>query len=412
MADIELSVEEYLWFTEYQQGNVNVAGLIFDDLIEESLDLGREAYIIWNDQIEEIFGITEAFTPYHHAYIADAILSIDLIGGSQTRVKQSVLNVVYTKPVTPVKVAHMHLDLVMSGSDTFQEEVSSELQIHSTYANAVPYYWEHLFESFSIEIVEPQPYPPIYLRLYLSVSDLANMRHDVAQEYFFTSTCREEIFAWDGILWGWDHLVSDLLIDTDAIQEIIGKIADDYLHLEDGLTPHILVVHIVNDHVFAFDAALDEKFYLLTAADTIDSGDFVSEFMGHLIKDFLTFQEVQEDGVFRNCLTEDTFNAGDASQSERYYICLADDTVEITSGTVTFLSLSKTALEAFNSSDTAVPSGTFVGLAHESLAFRDIESCIHGIIIQEGIAMGDVELARWVFNVLLESGCDVADIIS
>ena len=411
MADIELSVEEYLWFTEYQQGNVNVAGLIFDDLIEESLDLGREAYVVWNDQIEETFEIAEAFTPYHHAYIADVILSIDLIGGSQTRVKQSVLNVVYTKPVAPVKVAHMHLDVVMSGSDTFQEEVSSELQIHSTYANAVPYYWEHLFESFSIEIEEPQPYPPIYLRLYLSVSDLANMRHDVAQEYFFTSTCREEIFAWDSILWGWDHLVSELLIDTDTIQEIIGKIADDYLYLEDGLTPHILVVHIVNDQVFAYDAALDEKFYVLTVADAIDFEEFISEYLGQLIDELLAFQGILEEGVFRHCLTEDSFNACDVSESERYYICLADDAVEMTSGTVTFLSLSKTALETFNSSDTAVPSGTFVGLAHESLAFRDIDSCIHGIIIQEGIAMGDVELARWVFNVLLESGCDVADII-
>ena len=60
MADIYLEVEDYLWFEEYQQGNVNVAGLVFDDLIEESLDLGHEAYVVWTDQIEETIDFSEA----------------------------------------------------------------------------------------------------------------------------------------------------------------------------------------------------------------------------------------------------------------------------------------------------------------------------------------------------------------
>jgi len=411
MANAYLEIEEYLWFTEYQQGNVNVAGLIFDDLIEESFDLCHEAYTVWNDQVEETFDIAEAFTPYHQAYVADTFSFIDLIGGSQTRVKQSVLNIVYTKPVAPISVAHMHLDIVMSGSDSFQEEVSSELQIHSTYANAVPYYWEQLFESFNIEMAEPQPYLPIYLRLYLSASDLVNMRHDVAQEYLFTSTCREEIFLWDGITRGWDHLVSDSLVNTDTIEEIIGKIADDHLFLEDTSVPRVLVVHIVNDQVFVFDAGVDEKFYLLTAADTIDVSNIVSEFMGYLINEFLILQEAQASGVIRHCYTEDVFHTEDDSVSERYYLCLADDTVELVDSAVTFLSLDETALERFNVSATAVPVGAFVGLASESLTFRDIDTYIQGIIIQEGIAMGDVELTRWVFNVLVESGCDTADII-
>jgi hypothetical protein len=411
MANAYLEIEEYLWFTEYQQGNVNVAGLIFNDLIEESFDLCHEAYTVWNDQIEENFNIAEAFTPYHQAYVADTIVFIDMIGGSQTRIKQSVLNIVYTKPIMPVKVAHMHLDVVMSGSDTFQEEVSSELQIHSTYSNAVPYYWEQLFESLNIEMAEPQPYLPIYLRLYLPVSDLVNMRQDVAQEYLFTSTCREELFVWDGILRGWDHMVADSLVNTDNIQEIIGKIADDYLFLEDTPEPRILVLHIIGDKVFVFDSAEHERYFLLTAADAIDFNDVVSEFLGHLIHEFLILQEVQGSGVSRHCSAADSFNASDVSESERYYICLADDTVELADGAVTFLSLNNTAFETFNASATAVPVGTFVGLASESLTFRDIDSYIQGITIQEGIAMGDVELTRWVFNVLVESGCDIADII-
>jgi len=411
MADAYFEIEEYLWFTEYQQGNVNVAGLVFDDLIEESFDLGHEAYVVWNDQIEETFGIAEAFTPYHLPVVGDALAFADLIGGSQTRVKQSVLNIVYTKPILPIKIAHMHLDVVMSGSDTFMEEVSSELQIHSTYANAVPYYWDQLFESFNIAMEEPQPYLPVYLKLLLSASDLVNMRHDATQEYLFNSYCREEFFLWDGILRGWDHLIADSLTNTDTIEEIIGKIADDYLFLEDTPAPRIIVLHIIADKVFVFDSAGHERLFLLTATDTFDLNDAVSEFLGHLIHEFLTLQEAQVSGVFRYCSSEDSFNAGDISESERYYICLADDTVELVDGAVTFLSLDETALETFNASATAVPVGTFVGLASESLTFRDIDSYIQGIIIQEGLDLGDVELTRWAFNVLVESGCDIADII-
>jgi hypothetical protein len=55
--------------------------------------------------------------------------------------------------------------------------------------------------------------------------------------------------------------------------------------------------------------------------------------------------------------------------------------------------------------------GSLVALASESLIFVDIGSYIHGLVIEEGLTLNDVQLLRWVFAVLVESGCDIGDII-
>jgi hypothetical protein len=412
MADAYFEIDEYLWFDETIQGNVNVAGLVFDDLIEETIDLGPEEVLtVYSDVIEEALGFAEGdFTGNHWVSVSDWI-DFQEAFGPPLRVRQSVLNVIMTTPVTPALIAHVHLD-VLHGVDVFWEEVSSELQIHSSYANAVPYYWEWIFESLGIDMTEPQPRPPITLTLKLLSNDLVNMRHDVTQEYLFNSKCFEEFFIWDGIVWGWDKRLADSLVDIDSIQEIIGKVADDYIYMGDGPVPRVKVVQIIDDRVFIFDAGTHEKYYLLTAADTIDISDRLMEIFGQVIAECLILQGVPVSGVSRYITAEESLHSMDAAISERYYLCLADETVDLTDGEIVFLSINRTVAETFNASSTAVPLGIFGGLASESLTFRDIDSYIHGLVIQEGLDLGDVELARWVFNVLIESGCNAADIIA
>jgi len=358
MANIQLAVEEYLWFAEYQQGNVNVAGLVFDDLIEETLALGPEEVLtVYSDVVEETLDFADDprhTGGQHWAAVSDTIAFAEIFGGAPIRVKQSVLNVVYTKPVMPINIAHMHLDVVMSGSDTFMEEVSSELQAHSTYANAVPYYWESCQESFAIDMVEPQPLPPITLALKLLTTDLVNMRHDVTQDYLFNSTCLESFFIWGEIIWGWDKLIAESLVSADVIKEIIGKLADEYLYLTDAIIAKFLGLHIINDAVFAFDKA----------------------------------------------------------DAERFYLCLAEDTITIVDGEVSFVTLDAGAGETLGISDAVFPQTAFTGLATESLIFTDIAAFAHDLIIEEGLALEDVELARWVHNVLVELNFDIADIIA
>ena len=354
MADAYFEIEEYLWLSEAIQGNVNVAGLVFDDLLEEIIGLGPEEVLtVFSEELEETLDFADDFNPYHYVAVADAIAFSEAFG-PPLRVRQSVVNIIMTSPLVAAQIANVHLD-VLHGVDIYWEEVSSELQIHSTYVNAVPYYWEWIFESLDIDMTEPQPEPPITLTLYLEDNDLVNMRHEVEQEYFFNSKCFEEFFIWDGIVWGWSHLVESPLDNADAIQEIIGKVADDYLFLVDAPMPLVKVLHLVDERVFIFDAGTHEKYYLLTAADTIA-----------IMEDEVSFRAI--------------------------------DIVGLVS-------------ETFGISGTATTQATFVKLATESLVFADISTFVHDLIIQEGLALGDVELTRWVFNVLIEIGCDLADII-
>ena len=357
MADAYFEIEEYLWFDETIQGNVNVGGLVYDDLIEETLDLGpEEVLMVYSDVLEETLDFADDpryVGGLHYTAVSDWI-DFQEAFGPPLRVRQSVLNLIMTTPVTPALIANVHLD-VLHGVDIYWEDVSDELQCHSSYANAVPYYWEWIFESIDIDMTEPQPLSPIYLRLYLLATDLVNMRHDVEQEYLFNSMCFEEIFIWDEIVWGWDHLVADSLVDTDSIQEIIGKIADDYLYLGDAPVPQVTVLHIMDERFFIFDEGTHEKYYLLVAADTFA-----------IMEDEVSFRAINSVGTVVEGL----------GLSEEVSMCPA-----------------------------------FTALATESLIFADIPTLVQEILIEEGLELGDVELTRWVFNVLVESGFDIADII-
>ena len=411
MAEAYFEVEEYIWFDETIQGNVNVAGLIFDDLLEDLIEFGYEDVLfVYSEQIEDNLGIAEAFTPYHQVTVGDILTFIEWFG-TPLRVRQSVINLIMTATPTPAMIANVHLD-VLHGVDIYWEEVASELQAHSSYANAVPYYWEYIYESLDIDMTEPQPEPPLILKLQPVAIDLLNMRHDVEQEYLFNSKCFEELFIWANIVWGWDKLLISTLTATDAIQEIIGKVADDYLYLVDEQELRLKVKHLISDRIFIYDTGTHEKYYLLTAADTIDFSDSLMEIFGQVIAESLILQGVPVSGVFRYITAEESLHSVDTAVSERYYLCLADETVDLTDGEVTFLSLQKSIVETLHASATTVTLGRFGGLASESLIFADIDSYIHGLIIEEGLAFGDVDLTRWVFNVLIESGCNVAEIIA
>jgi hypothetical protein len=355
MAIAYFEIEEYIWLDETIQGNVNVGGLVYDDLIEETLDLGPEEVLtVYSDVLLETLDFADdprRVGGQHWTEIYDTI-DIQERFGVPLRVRQSVLNLIMTTPVTPALIAHVHMD-VLHGVDVYWEEVSDELQCHSSYANAVPYYWEWIYESFDIDMTEPQPLPPIYLRLYLNSNDLVNMRHEVVQEYLFNSKCFEELFIWDAVVWGWIKTNAEELGIAETVQEIIGKVADDYLYLEDHEVLWLKVWHYLADRVFIFDAADTEKYYLLVADEAL----------------------VIEDG-------EVSYIAGD------------------------------TVIEALRFGDVSASHGYFTGLATESLVFADIASFVHEIILEEGIEFGDVELTRWVYQVLAAEGFDLADIIS
>jgi len=434
MADAYFEIEEYLWFDETIQGNVNVGGLVYDDLLEDFLGLGPEEVLtVYSDVIEETLNFADDpryVGGLHHAAVTDNI-DLQVRFGVPLRVRQSVLNLIMTTPVTPTVIANVHLD-VLHGVDVYWEEVSSELQCHSSYANAVPYYWEWLYESLEINTTDPQPLPSLYVVLMLLSTDIVNMRHDVIQEYYFNSKCFEEFFVWDEITWGWDKYIAESLVSTDTMQEIIGKVADEYLLMKDSPEPKILVLHTIDDRVFIFDAGTHEKYYLLTAADTLTSTDTVQEVFGYVCSEYLVILDESGSALIRyfsvedelhaeeepylpgsyTLISEDDFGVIDASVSERYYLLLAESALGIEDGVASIFSVDMVIADNLHSSSAAAQMGILGAIATESMAFADLSSFIHGLTIEESLGIVDIHLERWTMNVLIECGFNMADIIS
>jgi hypothetical protein len=353
MATAYFEIEEYLWLDETIQGNVNVGGLVYDDLFEETLGLGPEEVLtVFSDVLEETLDFAEGdFVGIHLTELSDSIAFTEQ-GGPPLRVRQSVLNVIMTTPVVPALIAHVHMD-VLHGVDIYWENVSSELQAHSSYVNAVPYWWEWIYEDFNIAMTEPQPLPPLMVVFRLTANDLLNMRHEVVQEYYFSSACLESFFIWDKYAWAWDQGVGDSLDSIETVQEVIGKVADEHICLGEEPIQKVTLRPLVIDTLFIFDS----------------------------------------------------------SQRETFYWLLGDEAFEIADGVVGSVPVAAVS-ELLGIGEEAAAQFEFGGLANESLVFEDITAFVHDAIIEEGLGMEDVELARWVFNVLIECGCDVADIIS
>lgn len=356
MATAYIDVEDYLWFNEDIQGNVNVAGLVWDDLIEDAFDLAHDAYTVWVDQLEESFALADEIDqPYHHLEVAETLALAELFGGAPTRVRQSVLNIAYTKPMMPIKIGHMHLD-VLVGSDTFIEEVSSELQCHSSYANAVPYWWETIYETFDIDMTEPQPLPPISVGFSFVVNDLLVNYDVIIQDYEFTSRCEETLFIWAGYAWGWIKTVEEALDSLDDVFEIIGKMADEYILLEDGDVTHAHVDQLLDDVLFGFD----ESEPWVYADDATDN------------------------------LAEDAFGVEDEAKD----------------------ALIETVAVGMDFSESAEGSVVIPRLAAESMALADFTELVQELIIEDGMAIGDLALELWTVSLLLAEGFSIEEIIS
>lgn len=285
----ELELEDYLWFVEYQQGNVNIAGLVFDDLLEDELSLDHEVYHVWIDIIVEDLTIAEDFNPYHLPSISENIDFSEFFG-SPLRVKQTVLNVVTQDILSPALIAHVHMN-VLHGPDVYWEEVSDELQCTSSYVNAVPYYWEWVYESWNMEVTDPDPEPSLYVTFNFTVTDLLVSTDTQTQDYLYNSKCDEILFLWDLYAWGWDMDALSSLICTDAIQEAIGKVAEDSLYFEDLETIIAKTNHLMDETLMAYDTSIDEKYYVLESLDTFDLSDLIVDAYGVTIEEIIILDE-------------------------------------------------------------------------------------------------------------------------
>ena len=145
-------VEDYLWYTPYMQGNINVAGLIYDDLLYEHFGLIDVEYTVNIDFVSSGFNLSESFDPEHHLFLEEGF-GLAEIFGFPSRIKQAAINVIHEPIVSPVELCHMHIDIVQ-GVDTYWEEVGDNMHFPTEsddVAKVAFWFYAWCYESLDLE---------------------------------------------------------------------------------------------------------------------------------------------------------------------------------------------------------------------------------------------------------------------
>ena len=245
-------ISEYVGLFEDLQGNVNTEGLVFEDDVDETFGLDHEIYTIWVDQIDDGFGIAEDYNPYHHMEILEGFTILEVVGNIPLEVYHSNINVVHSREAAPVKVWWFGVNVV-HGPDVFFEEVYSNLHERVTYTQAVPYYYEHIYESLDLIWENIQPHPGVHKALKLIATDFVNMRHELFQQYYFNNLSTEQFFTYDTAGIGWIHKIEDGFEINSSVMRYIGFAIVDYLFTQTDAFGHWKGSQVLTSNLFAYD---------------------------------------------------------------------------------------------------------------------------------------------------------------
>lgn len=251
--NIFAEISEYVGQFEMVQGNVNASGLVWEHDIEESISLTQDIYLRWIEQIADGFDLKDTLDESYHVLLLEEILTFqEIMGNVPLEVYHANINVVHERKAAPVKVWWVGAN-VIHGPDTFYEDVVENCHFRSTYVQAVPYYWIHLYESIDFEFHNIPPEPAIIKSLHMETGDLVNLRHNVIQEYYFNSVSNERIFIYDSHVWGWKHDIEDQVAIGDyAIRELGFKLID-YLFPQDQVVSAWKGSVSLEDWLFTWD---------------------------------------------------------------------------------------------------------------------------------------------------------------
>ena len=250
--DVMAEISEYVGLFETVQGNVNSMGLIWDHLIEEEVSLDHENYIVWIEQISDEFGLAVGYDPFHILEIHDTLTLNEIMGGIPLEVYHSNINVIHAREAAPVKIWWFGANVV-HGTDVFFEEVVSNVHCRVTHTQAVPYYWRHIYESIDFKFHNIQPHPGINKVLFMQTGDLVNMRHSVAQKYYFNNRSDDRFFSYDNVTWGWGQdLEEPFMVDDYAIRDLGFKYLD-HIFPGDSAESSWKGASLINEWFFAWD---------------------------------------------------------------------------------------------------------------------------------------------------------------
>ena len=298
---MEILVEDYFLCTEYMQGNVNVPGLVFDDLINEEVVFGEECFFVFFDVVEDAFEIACDYFSFHLVDVDDNFHLATNMGNIPVEVYKNVLQVAYARAAAPVRVWWFGVNVV-HGPDTFFEEVYSNVHCRVPFTLAVPYYWETVHESFDVEFHNIQPHPGVHKALKLQSNDFFNMRHNVWQEYYFNCRSDERLFAYDTLKWGWGHGVAEpFAIDAHA-HSALGRLIDEHIRFHGGLKEAWKGEEDIKEILFAWDAAMEARGWTHLIEESTGIEDLAAVYLDLVVQDVLMAQEMLRGPMGIPCL--------------------------------------------------------------------------------------------------------------
>ena len=248
-------VEDYIWYTLYMQGNVNIAGLVFDDLLTESFDFIDTIYTVNVELVTSEFDLSESLAPEHHCFIEDGF-SMSEVFGFPSRIKQMAINVIHQSIVSPVHLCHMHVDIV-HGVDTYWEEIGDNVHFPTESDDTVKlafFYFPWVYETFDLDFEMAEGTPGVWKGVFSEVSDLINMRHELDALWYFNNLSDEKLFIYEKPALGWNHAVEDGFVITDNVQRYLGFKLIEYLFFNiENVDVHWIGNNYLWDNLFIYD---------------------------------------------------------------------------------------------------------------------------------------------------------------
>lgn len=266
-------IEEHVGLWEDMQGNVNVAGLVYEHTLVDTLFTDDPVYLVWVDQVDDGFDLAPDYTPSHEPYtsISDGFMVLEGVG-VPAEVYGSEIKVVHAREVGPLQVWWMGFNMV-HGPDTFFEEVVSNCHMVGTQVQAVPYYWMNVYESFDLEFHNIAPLPGITLSRDMMVDDLLNMRHEINFDYLFVASAYDNLFVIEHNIWGWKKDLDEDLDFSDASNDILGLNIWDYYYPQIEGTEQVKAKDLAHTEIFTWDVADQGQTYREQLAATIEMVD-------------------------------------------------------------------------------------------------------------------------------------------
>ena len=249
-------IEEYLWWQLYMQGNVNVPGLVFEDLLYEYMNFEDVGYTVNVDLVESGFNLEESFDPLH-LMMMEETLDFSEIFGFPSRIKQVAINVLHEPIVSPVELCHMQVDIVQ-GVDIFWDEVSDGLHFPTEsddVTKVAKWFYGWCYESLDLNFEMAEGTPGVWKAVFPYAEDNINSRHEIEALWHFNNLAEEQLFTYDSPGIGWQQDLVDGFVITDNVRKYLGFKAMDHLFMKEENTSKWIGSKALVDGWFLWDTA-------------------------------------------------------------------------------------------------------------------------------------------------------------